>query len=246
MPTVMLAEDLNVTLPLTYWVTDTEQTPQSHNKVAKEKGRFSADPPKLIRVTDKHLIWPMNTEYEIFSVKGKRHTLGAFFILNHKTSLKLKTPPLKPIVEFARKEGAIIDLDKHNWPWSMVLIPQMKVDLFELTNNHVWRTNFLFADWYKEYADPYMNLELNEFGFDELNWLKFGFANYYALLNCGFEIMPSAGTATGVHPVPAGAAVMVHWRRGPDQHRARLHLCLCNLAGADRGGGTAVAPIGRA
>ena len=31
-----------------------------------------------------------------------------------------------------------------------------------------------------------------------------GFQNYYALLNCGFRLRPTAGTASGVHPVPLG------------------------------------------
>ena len=210
MPTVMQAEDLNVTLPLTYWVTDSESSPKLHNKSTD-----SVHEAKLIKVTDKHVIWPVNTEYEIFTVRNKRHTLGAFFILGHRRPLELKTPPVAPIVREAREQNALIDLDKHNWPWSMMLIPKMKVDLFELTNNHIWRTSFLFKDWYKEYAAGYMKLEMDPAGFTPRGWLEFGLHNYYALLNCGFKIRPSGGTASGVHPVPAGfGRVYVHLPEG--------------------------------
>jgi hypothetical protein len=45
----------------------------------------------------------------------------------------------------------------------------------------------------------------------ELDWLLYGFQNYYALLNCGFRLRPTAGTASGVHPVPLGfSRVYVH------------------------------------
>ena len=38
----------------------------------------------------------------------------------------------------------------------------------------------------------------------EWGWLNFGFETYYLLLNCGFRLQPTAGTASGVHPVPLG------------------------------------------
>jgi hypothetical protein len=42
-------------------------------------------------------------------------------------------------------------------------------------------------------------------------WANYGFETYYALLNSGFELAPSAGTANGVHPVPLGySRVYVH------------------------------------
>jgi hypothetical protein len=49
-----------------------------------------------------------------------------------------------------------------------------------------------------------MNLPTDPLAMEEKHWTDFGFQNYYALLNCGFRLMPSAGTASGVHPVPLG------------------------------------------
>jgi hypothetical protein len=79
----------------------------------------------------------------------------------------------------------------------------MNVDLFELANNHHWRTEFAFRT-FGEPIPAYMSLPPDPAGFDEKSWTEFGFQNYYALLNCGFRLMPTAGTASGVHPVPLG------------------------------------------
>lgn len=199
LPTLLLAEDLNVGLPLTSWVTDSRAAPSKANK-----NPDPVPPAKLVEVDDTHVIWPVNTEYEIFTVDGKGHTLGAVFALNHQKPFDLTAPPVRPIAEEARKQGALLDLDKHNWPWSMMLVPVMDVDLYELTNNHLWRTKFFFNQWQAEYTPAHWKIERDEHGYTERGWIDFGFKNYYALLNCGFRMMPSAGTASGVHPVPLG------------------------------------------
>jgi hypothetical protein len=60
-----------------------------------------------------------------------------------------------------------------------------------------------------------MKIERDDKGFTEWGWLDFGFQNYYALLNCGFRLRPTAGTASGVHPVPLGfGRVYVHLPNG--------------------------------
>ncbi|MEM7395839.1 MAG: CehA/McbA family metallohydrolase [Verrucomicrobiota bacterium] len=63
-----------------------------------------------------------------------------------------------------------------------------------------------------------MEVEKNDQGeFTERGWIDFGLENYYTLLNCGFELKPSAGTASGVHPVPLGfGRVYVHLEDGFD------------------------------
>ncbi len=221
LPTLVLAEDLNVTFPLSYWVTEAFASPKT-----ARKGPFPGADARAIAVDATHVIYPLNTEYELFTVEKKPHTLGAFFAINHQTVLDAGAPPVKPIAERVHKEGGLIELDKHNWPWSMALVPIAKVDLFELSNNHVWRTEFAFAN-FGEPAPEYMKIERDKKGFTERGWLDYGFQNYYALLNCGFRLRPTAGTASGVHPVPLGfGRVYVHcaekfgydtWVRGLDR-----------------------------
>ncbi len=223
LPTAMLADDLNVALPLTHWVTRAYTPPSQGDK------NSAAVAAELVKLDATHVIYPLNTEYEIFTVDDKRHTLGAIFALNQKTVLTDGVPPVRPIAEQVHREGGLLELDKHNWPWSMMLIPVMKVDLYELTNNHVWRTGFAFKQ-FGEAPAPYMNIEQDADGMTEKGWLDFTFQNYYALLNCGFRLRPTAGTASGVHPVPLGfGRVYVHlpdgfsydaWMKGLDAGRS--------------------------
>ena len=143
LPNVMLAEDLNVAFPLT------RLGPRGVRPADRRAARRRSATPGPTRSgsTRRTVIVPRNTEYEIFTVGKARHTLGAFFVLNHKTPLDLGVPPVGPVAGRAHREGALIELDKHNWPWSMALVPIMPVDLFELSNNHVWQTEFAFRDF---------------------------------------------------------------------------------------------------
>ncbi len=202
LPNLVLAEDLNVALPLNYWVRDSTEIPSASGPAMEAK-------PICVDAT--HVIYPINTEYEIFSVDGKRHTQGAVFVLNHRTPLNLPTPPSLPVAEEARRQGAILDLDKHSWAWSMMIVPVMNVDLFELSNNHNWRTQFGFPQWTFENAPDWPEIERNEAGFTDLGWTEFAMQTYYALLNCGFRMRVTGGTGSGVHPVPLGhGRVYVH------------------------------------
>jgi hypothetical protein len=210
LPNVMLAEDLNLALPLSYWVTAADTPPKSGNKNTGVDLR--AEP---ILVDAAHVIYPVNTEYEIFTVGEKRHTLGAVFILGHRTPLEAGVPPVANIGVEARRQSALLDLDKHSWPWSLMLVPVMQVDLFELANNHVWRTEFGFRQWTIDTLPRYMHVETDAQGLTEWGWIDFGWQTYYALLNCGFRLRPTAGTASGVHPVPLGfGRVYVHQPQG--------------------------------
>jgi hypothetical protein len=202
---VVRAEDLNVTFPLTYWVTKAFTPPTEGDKNTVGTARAK---PLVVDAT--HVIYPRNTEYEIFSVNGTNHTLGAVFVLNHQTPLNMGAPPLTAVAGQAKLEGALLDLDKHDWPWSMALVPIMGIDLYELANNHMWRTEFGLTNWSTP-APAYMNLPNDGRYGGERDWILYTLQNYYTLLDCGFPLRPTAGTANGVHPVPLGfGRVYVH------------------------------------
>lgn len=196
LPNVMLAEDVNVVWPMTYWTTVDSVPPSKSPRNMK-----GAPGDKLVKVDANHVYYPRNTEYEIFETGGRRHTLGALMVLNHKTVLDLPALPVGAIAARARGEGALLDLEKHNWDWSAALAPIVKPDLFELANNHHWRTEFAVTNWAVP-APEWMGVGTGSD--DERGWTLYGFQTYYALLNCGFRIKPAAGTANGVHPVPLG------------------------------------------
>lgn len=209
LPNVMLAEDLNVAFPLTFWVTKAFTAPAQGDKNLDAGAQA-----ELIRVDDTHVIWPRNTEWEIFTVGEKRHHLGAVFALGHKSAFTQGAPPVTPIAEQARREGALLDLDKHDWPWSIAIVPLMHVDLFELANNHLWRTDFAMSKWNGASPD-FVGQPGDGWSGSEREWIEVGCRHYYALLNCGFRLRPSAGTANGVHPVPLGfGRVYVQCPRG--------------------------------
>ncbi|MEW6306125.1 MAG: CehA/McbA family metallohydrolase [Verrucomicrobiota bacterium] len=216
MANVLLAEDINVGFPLHYWVTKAFEPPVGGDKSVGEKYG-----PNAVYVDRTHVFYPRNTEYEIFSVGGKPHTLGAVFVLNHKSVLSQGVPPVTPIAELARREGALLELDKHNWEWSMAIVPVMGVDLFELSNNHIWRTEFAFGGWGVRGGD-YMGMPPKGQALTERQWIDYGFRNYYALLNCGFRMRPTGGTANGVHPVPAGFGRVYVQVRGEFSYEAWL------------------------
>lgn len=220
-PNVMQGEDLNVALPLSYWVRDSAEIPSSND--SSDALRLAAEP---IYVDPLHVYYPINTEYEIFTIAGRPHTLGAVFVLNHQTPFELTAPPVRKIAAEARRQGAILDLDKHSWNWSVMLVPLMNVDLFELSNNHHWRTRFGFSQWTEDNKPPtWPEIETDEHGFTEQGWTEFGLQTYYAFLNCGFRMRVTAGTASGVHPVPLGhSRVYVHCGDSLDYHTWMEHL----------------------
>tara|TARA_Y100001947_G_scaffold87650_2_gene74522 strand:+ start:388 stop:2901 length:2514 start_codon:yes stop_codon:yes gene_type:complete len=209
LPNVIQAEDLNVAMPLTYWVTQSGLPPAAGNK--NIGGEI---PDRLITVDSTHVIWPRNTEYEIFSVGQKRHTLGALFFLNHKSVLNEGVPPWGPLARSVRAEGTILDMDKLDWPFSMTLPHSTGARLYELANNHMWRTKFAFTKWNSRTPGFLQPPAGNTTGNEE-EWMNYTFGQYYTLLNAGFPIVPTAGSANGVHPVPAGfSRVYVHQPNG--------------------------------
>ena len=198
LPNVIQAEDLNVAMPLTYWVTRSGLPPTAGNK------NIGGDiPDNLITVDPTHVIWPRNTEYEIFSVGPKRHTLGALFFLNHKSVFNEGVPPWGPLAKHARAEGTILDMDKLDWPFSMTLPHSTGARLYELANNHMWRTKFAFTKWNSP-TPGFLQPPVGNTTGNEEEWLNYTLGQYYTLLNAGFALVPTAGTANGVHPVPAG------------------------------------------
>lgn len=203
----ILAEDINVALPMVYWTTRSDRTAEAGDRTDPDDARL---PSELISVDSSHVIWPKNTEWEIFSVQGKQHTLGALFALNHQTPFGVGIPPVKQVIEQADRENAILDLDKHDWPFAMVLPPMLGNRLtYELANNHMWRTEFAFSKWTTP-APDWMPLGDRDSG-SEKDWMEFVHRTYWCLLNCGYRLQPSAGTASGVHPVPVGyGRVYVH------------------------------------
>ena len=212
----MQAEDLNVAFPLSYWVTRAFTPPATG-----DKNLGGEIPGELIKLDDTHVMWPRNTEYEIFTVGGARHTLGAVFVLGHKSVFTEGVPPVTAVAERARAEGALLDMDKHDWPWAMALPSLMGVKLYELANNHIWRTQFGFTNWSTP-APPHLRPPYGGNSGGEREWIHYTLGNYYAL-QCGFT-SPTAGAPMASIRAAEFGRVYVHlpgfsyeaWKRGLD------------------------------
>ena len=101
-------------------------------------------------------------------------------------------------------------MDKLDWPFAMLLPQAASPTLYELANNHVWRTEFAFRTWNCP-AAPYLQPPYGGRAGGEREWVHYTLGMYYTLLNCGLAVVPTAGTANGVHPVPVGfSRVYVH------------------------------------
>ena len=211
MPNLAMAEDVHVSFPLSHWVTSAEAGLISGNRI---RDGFQGKA-KTISLDKNHLIHSHNAEFEIFTVKNKSHTLGAILAIGMTGIDDDRVPPLTSFVQKVRAQGGLTDLEKHSWPWSLAIAATHKVDLFELSNNHVWQTRFGFPSWTIGETAPYMKLEQSDQGLTEWGWIDFGFQTYYALLNCGLKIMPSAGTGAGVHPVAFGFSRVYAKTEGP-------------------------------
>jgi len=206
---ILVAEDLNVGFPLSFWVTRGFTAP-----AAADRNMPGDHPAELARVDRTHVIWPRNTEYEIFTLGDRNHTLCALFLLNHRTRFEAGTPPWGQVAAQARSEGGLLDMDKLDWGAALTLPPVTGAQLYELANNHMWRTEFAFTR-YVSLAPPYLHPPYGSDCGNERDWTLYTLGMYYTLLNAGFPVVPTAGTASGVHPVPAGfSRVYVHLPEG--------------------------------
>ena len=61
----------------------------------------------------------------------------------------------------------------------------------------------------------------------ERDWTIYGFIDYYALLDCGFRLAPTAGTANGVQPISPAILNRVDFERS----RVRPNFSLDLAAG---------------
>ena len=226
-PNLALAEDLNVLFPIHYWTTESGVPPAQGNRT-----KPGGDPAPEVQVVDPtHVIWPVNTEVELFTVAGQAHMQGAFWVFGHRAPLTAAVPPLGPIAAQIREQGGFVDTEKPNWPWTVTLAPVLQPRFFRLLNNHHWRTAFGSGSWKPVDAPDWMHCERDPQGnLTEDGWTEFGLKLYYALLNSGFRLIPTAGTGSGVHPVPAGfSRTWVHQPDGfsYDSWMTALHAGRC-------------------
>jgi hypothetical protein len=107
-----------------------------------------------------------------------------------------------PLVDFGRavqRAAGVSDSEKATSLELPVLAALGACQTVGLANNHLWRSGSYSGAW-----GAWPGRMLGEYPQTCGGFVRAGFDMYSALLNAGFPMKLSAGSATGVHPVPPG------------------------------------------
>jgi hypothetical protein len=187
MPALLLAEDLNLATTLTNWVFGYRTMPTT---------RLTTIPGQAVRRVD------ATHAYSIFDneIEGLGPASGAVDLLGLRSPLGLRNDQLGPVnsvyTELAHRRGGYVDAEKITWRDSAALIALGQVDFAGLVYNS-------FTPHGVEVGWGVNPIEKPEYG-TPANAPLWAMDLYYKFLNCGFKLPVSAGTASGVKPVPLG------------------------------------------
>ena len=181
-PLLMRSEDLHVATVLSVW-----------NR--SNAWRDTPLPAALIQEAERDRL------YHVLAIEDERRG-GALFFLNAREPIDLAAsrpefPSPVAWLERARAQGAWIEIEKPFW-WDVpAWVASGQIDSIGVANNHMCRST-MYAD--EAWGRPRDASRLppprgNGFYSQEI---------WYRLLNCGFRIPPSAGSASGVLPNPVG------------------------------------------
>jgi len=186
---LLLTEDLNVAVPQTIWNNKRES---DLNKWINKSNKFGA-----VKVDNSHAFSVLSHEIERFEASA------VFMHFTNKTEIPVndynkRRPTNLSLMEKAYQLNGYCEIEKPWWPESHIDVAVGKGDFVGICNNHML---------YKSYL-PEHPRKRSEFKSDYENGIK-GYTDYvldlyYAYLNCGFKVMPTAGSASGVLPNPLG------------------------------------------
>jgi hypothetical protein len=180
---LMRAEDLRVAPVITWW---NNRNLWSDRKIPE---------PTLNR-------FDTNRFFDVMAGEDEREG-GALLFFHAKQPLPIsgssrEFPSPVTFIERARRNPEIwIDIEKPFW-WDVpVWLACARIDSIGIANNHQWRRGMLDNEAWGKPRDT------NQFPSPQGNglWTQ---EIYYRILNCGFRIPPSAGSASGVLPNPVG------------------------------------------
>ncbi|MDP2898318.1 MAG: CehA/McbA family metallohydrolase [bacterium] len=187
MKTLVLAEDVNVASVITrhnqrdYW--QGKEIPDSH----------------LIHVDETHVISQFDEEVEYLG----KNTLGALIFIGMKKPIPIGDsnaayPTLAQYADRCHEAGGFVDAEKPIWLGVAVSAALGQIDSIGIVNNHFHPRSVLpcVGNWGEIVPEK---------GFEGNDGLALWCMElYYRLLNCGFRIPVSGGTASGIMPSPPG------------------------------------------
>jgi hypothetical protein len=185
---LMESEDLAVAVPLTRWRRtrpDVSEDPdlRYYLEHADQEGVFHAAGYRFFPV--------LNEELE----PNDAALLASWL---SRTAVPLEYP-LASFGQAVQSAGGVSDSEKATSLELPALAALGACQTVGLVNNHLWRTGSFAGAW-----GAWPERMLGEYPGTCSGFVRAGFEMYSALLNAGFPIKPSAGSASGVHPVPPG------------------------------------------
>ena len=195
---LMKSEDLAVSIPVTRWKANEtfQEDPDlgSFLALTDEDGTIRGDQDRFFPVVNEEL--EPRTSALIASYVGK-------------SGVRLEYP----LAQFGRtvgEAGGLSDSEKATSLELPALAALGSCQTVGLANNHLWRAGAFTGAW-----GAWPEHMLNRYPSSCESYVGAGFEMFAALLNMGFRLAPSAGSASGVHPVPPGwSRVYVH-SKGP-------------------------------
>lgn len=193
---LMEAEDLTTVLPITRWRTGAEI------REDPDLGAFLPNPGSIFSV--------LNEELEPH---------GSALLASR---LPPSGVPLEyPMAQFGlavKSAGGVSDSEKATALELPALAAIGAVQTVGLANNHLWRSGSNVLPW-----GAWPDHMLKTYPQTCTGFVQAGFDMYSALLNAGIPVKLSAGSASGVHPVPVGwSRVYVRSRPEPEDWFAAL------------------------
>ncbi|HVR75545.1 MAG TPA: CehA/McbA family metallohydrolase [Planctomycetota bacterium] len=199
MPILLRAEDLHVAPVLTVW---------NQRNLWSER----APPPGLLVEPEP------GRAFHILSCEDERQG-GAILYHNLSAPLDFRgdgpehPSPMTHVDEALEQPGAWVEIEKPFWWDAPTWAATGKVRSIGIANNHMCRASMYENEAWGRPRDAARLPPPRGNGFHSQEV-------YYRLLNCGFRIPPSAGSASGVLPNPIGYNRVYVFIEGPFSHEA--------------------------
>jgi hypothetical protein len=188
---LILADDLNVALVQSVW--NNRRDPELEQYLER------ADADGVIVADEQHLYSVLSQEIERYGGALMMNAIGTQEI-SFSGWYDNRNPTDLSLIDQVRAQNGYIDLEKPLWRESHINVALGGADFIGLAHNHFWYSGGSLEDawgWSRHELDTVYPGGL-------VGLVRYTCDLYYAFLNCGFRVMPSAGSATGVMPSPVG------------------------------------------
>ena len=183
---LMEAEDLSVSIPMTRW------------KAGKAVNQ-DVELDRFLAAADESGVFHAGVRFfPVLNEELEPHASALLASWLRRTPVALDYP-LAAFGQAVAKSGGVSDSEKATSLELPALAAVGACGTVGLANNHLWRSGSFTSEW-----GAWPDAMLGKYEENCSGYAQSGFDMYSALLNAGFPLKLSAGSASGVHPVPPG------------------------------------------